>query len=357
MRLIKENSPYIFKDSSVKRMMLDVLIALIPVVIYSIIQFGLGAVSVLAISIVTMVILELLFVFLNNKPSYNGEKISLKEWIKNAKNKATINNIITPIISAVIYAMIMPAYTNWYIVLIGAISGIVLGKLLFGGLGGNIFNPAAVGRVVTMVCFADRIVYPNVNPLFGVDSFVGGTPLGVLANDINVINGDAIKNLFIGTVSGSMGEVSKMCILLGAIYLIVRRSADFRVMLSMVLSFAFVMLFAGIKVNDNAFMYMLYQVLSGGLLFGAIFMATDPVTSPTTRPGRITFGILIGVISALIRLIGAYPEGVAFAILIVNMFVPVIDYYKFSTNKYNYKHFVLWGVILALAIIIVIFGL
>lgn len=350
MRLIKENSPHINKNSSVKRMMLDVLIALIPVVIFAIYEFGFKAVSVLLISVCTMLVSEIVFVFLVNKKPYDGEKQKFKDRIKYAYSKATINNILTPIISGVIYAMIMPAGCSWYITFIGALSGIVLGKLVFGGLGANIFNPAAVGRVITMVCFASKMTYP------AVDAISGATPLGALANDIGVINFENIKNLLIGTVSGSMGEVSKICILAGGIYLIIRRSADFRVMLAVILSFAFVMFFGGIKSEANTMMYLLYQVLSGGLLFGAIFMATDPVTSPVTRPGRITFGILIGVISALIRLIGAYPEGVAFAILIVNMFVPVIDYYKWSTNKYSWKHFLLWGIILALCCVIVILG-
>lgn len=357
MRLIKENSPHINKDSSVKRMMLDVLIALVPVVVYSIVQFGFGAVSVLLISIASMLLCEFIFVFLTNKKPYDGTKQKFIDRIKYAKSKATINNILTPLISAVIFAMIMPAGVKWYYTLVGAVSGIVLGKLVFGGLGGNIFNPAALGRVITMVCFGSNIAYSAVTPLFGVDVMSGATPLGALANDLAVVNIDTIKNLFIGTVSGSMGEVSKVCILAGGIYLIIRRSADFRVMLSMILSFALVMLFAGIKLTDNSVIFMLYQVLSGGLLFGAIFMATDPVTSPVTRPGRITFGIMIGLISALIRLVGAYPEGVAFAILISNMFVPVIDYYKWSTNKYSWKHFLIWGLMIAIVVVIVIFGL
>lgn len=355
MRLIKENSPHINKDSSVKRMMLDVLIALVPVVIYAIVQFGMGAVKVLLVSIVTMLLSEVIFVFLVNKKPYDGSRVKFIERVKYAYSKATINNILTPLISAVIYAMIMPAGCSIYITFIGALSGIVLGKLVFGGMGGNIFNPAALGRVITMVCFGSSVVYPNVN-FGGIDAFSGGTPLGLLANDISVINLETIKNLFIGTVSGSMGEISKVCILIGGIYLIVRRSCDFRVVLSVILSFSLVMLFSGIKQNDNALLYMLYQVLSGGLLFGAIFMATDPVTSPVTRVGRITFGIMIGVISALIRLIGAYPEGVAFAILISNMFVPVIDYYKWSTNKYSWKHFLLWGLIMTIVIVVVIFA-
>lgn len=357
MRLIKENSPHINKNSSVRRMMLDVLIALIPVTIYAIVQFKLKALLVLVTSVLVMVICELIFVFLVNKEPYNGEKKKFGERIKYAYSKATINNIITPVISGVIYAMIMPASSKIYIVIIGAICGIVLGKLVFGGMGANIFNPAAVGRVIVMVCFGSDLVYESVTGIGGVDAIASGTPLVALAEDLSVVSIDAIKNLFIGTVSGSMGEVSKLCIIIGGIYLVLRKSADFRVILSTILSFTVLMLVASFKVSNTPVLYTLYQLLSGGLLFGAVFMATDPVTSPVTRPGRITFGIMIGVISALIRLIGAYPEGVAFAILISNMFVVVIDYYKWSTNKYSWKHILLWLIIIAIAILIIALAL
>ena len=357
MRLIKENSPHINKDSSVKRMMLDVLIALIPVVVYAIIQFKIKAVLVLVVSVAVMLICELVYVFLVSKEPFDGTKKKFSERVKHAYSKATINNIITPIISGVIYALIMPSTSKIYIVIIGAICGIVLGKLVFGGMGANIFNPAAVGRVIVMVCFGSDLVYESVKGLNGVDAIAGATPLVALAEDLSVVNIEMIKNLFIGTVSGSMGEVSKICIIVGGIYLVIRRSADFRVMVSTILSFAILMFVASFKASSTPVLYTLYQILSGGLLFGAIFMATDPVTSPVTRPGRITFGIMIGVISALIRLVGAYPEGVAFAILISNMFVVVIDYYKWSTNKYSWKHILLWTIIIALAILIIVLSL
>ena len=359
MKIIKENSPHIHKASSVKRMMIDVLIALGPISIFTIIQYRFKYLLVLALSVFTMLFMEALFCFLTVKKPVDGSKLSLKMRFLGLKERYTINNLLAPLISAVIYALILPSNIAWYIVIIGALFGITIGKLVFGGLGGNIFNPAAVGRVFVMVCFGSALGYLSVKGLSGVDVIASGTALAPLKEgNFSYITWPVIKNLFVGTVSGSFGETGKICILLGGIYLIIRKSADPRPMLAVIGSFMFVMLLAGIKISGvNPLMYMLYQTLSGGLLFGAVFMVTDPVTSPTTRPGRITFGILIGLVAAMIRLFGAYPEGVAFAILIVNMFVPVIDHYKWSSNKYSWKHFLIWGLILGLVSLVIVLAI
>ena len=352
MKILKENSPHIHKASSVKRMMIDVLIALAPVSIFAIIQYRFKYILPLLISVVTMLLMESLFCLLTREKKLDGTKQPFKD-------NYTINNILTELISDIIYTLILPSEIKWYIVLIGALFGIVVAKLLFGGLGGNIFNPAAAGRVFVMVCFGSATAYLTVKGLNGVDVFASGTALQAIKDgNFSYINWDTIKNLLIGTVPGSFGEVNKLAILAGGAYLIIRKSADPRPMLSMIVTFMLVMLLAGAKMGSvNPIQYMLYQTLSGGLLFGAIFMVTDPITSPTTRPGRITFGLLIGVIAALIRLFGAYPEGVAFAILIMNMFVPVIDYYKIATNKYTWKHFLVWGVILGIVSLVILLAL
>ena len=358
MKIVKNTAPYIRRSSSVQRMMLDVLIALIPVVIYAIVEFKLKAVVVLGVSIFVMLLSEFVFVFLTNQIPYDGEKHSFKERIKYAKSKASINNILAPLISAVIYAMIMPATYAWYQIAIGALAGITLGKLLFGGLGSNIFNPAAIGRIVTALCFGSIMKYADVTSINGAfDAVAGATPLAAMAEDLAIINWNSILSLLLGRASGSMGEICKVAILAGGIYLVIRKSADFRTMLATITIFMILMFVAGLKVSDNPLQYMLYQLLAGGLIFGSIFMVTDPVTSPVTRPGRITFGAMVAIIACLIRLFGAYPEGVAFAILISNCFVPVIDYYKWSTNKYSYKHAILWGLMVIIPALIIYFGM
>lgn len=357
MKIVKGNSPYIHRKSSVQRMMIDVLIALCPVVIFSLIQYGLKALMIIGISVVTMLLAEFVFVFIVNQDPYDGSKKTFKEKLKTAKSKASINNITAPLISAIIYAMIMPAGAKWYHIFIGSLSGMVFGKLLFGGLGSNIFNPAALGRIITVICFGGAMQYTNplINGTF--DAVASGTPLGVLALDNTVMNFESIKYLLLGLVPGSIGEICKVAIIAGFIYLIIRKSADFRPTLAMLVSFVIITFFAGLKSDINVFTFTIYEYLAGGLIFGACFMVTDPITSPVTRPGRITFGLCVGVITALIRYVGAYPEGVAFAILISNMLVPVIDYYKWSTNKYSYKHFILWGVLVAATSAVVYFAM
>ena len=346
MKLIKETSPYIHRKSSVKRMMVDVLIALLPVVIFAIAMNGWNALYVILLSLVTMIGAELVFVYLTKQDSYDGTKKKISEKIKTAYQKATINNITAPAISAIIYAMIMPAGANWYIVIIGALFGIVVGKLLFGGLGSNIFNPAAVGRVSVMICFGSDITY--------LDAVAGGTPLEQLGENLANINNYSLSDLFLGFIPGSMGEVSALLIILGAVYLLLRKSADWRPVVSMIATFMFVMLMTGFCIPEvNSFKFMLYQTLAGGLLFGAVFMITDPVTSPTTGPGRFTYGILVAILAAFIRILGAYPEGVAFAILLGNMLVPVIDYYKWQSNKITYKHIILWALLIIGSTIII----
>lgn len=350
MRLIKETSPYIHAKSSVKRMMVDVLIALLPIVVFAIVMNGFKALYVILLSLVTMIAAELVFVYLTKQEPYNGNKVTFKEKVKTAYSKATINNITAPAVSAIIYAMIMPAGANWYIVVVGALIGIVVGKLLFGGLGSNIFNPAALGRVSVMICFGSNITY--------LDAVAGGTPLEQLGESLSNINNYSLSDLFLGFIPGSMGEVSAVLILISGIYLLIRKSADFRPVLSMIITFMVLMLVAGIVLDDvNCFKFMLYQTLAGGLLFGAVFMITDPVTSPTSGPGRLTYGIIVAILSVLIRLLGAYPEGVAFSILLGNMLVPVIDYYKWQSSKISYKHIILWTLLILCSSLIIVFAI
>ena len=361
MKLIRETSPYIRRKANVSRMMLDVLIALLPVVVFAIIQNKMKAVSVILISVISMVLFELLCTMVIKWPE--GMKIKelfTKEGFKKLYSKYTINNILAPLISGIIYAMILPAGTNWYVVLVGSAVGMVIGKMLFGGLGSNIFNPAAVGRVFVGLCFGSQLVYP------GIDAFTGGTPLGMLADGLLNINkaigSYSILDLFLGKVPGSMGEVSALLILVGAGYLFARRSADFRPCVSMIGSFAIITLVVSlVAANSTVFTAIdslklfAYEILSGGLLFGAVFMVTDPVTSPTTKVGRIFYGVVVGSLTALIRYAGAYPEGVAFSILIANMFVPVIDHFLLgNNNKYNWKHAV--GLVASLSVVCLILG-
>lgn len=363
MKLIAKTAPYIRKPVSVKRMMVDVIIALLPIVLFACIQNGWNGVYIFLISVGTMVTAELICNIIIKWPKgMRVKELFSKEGFLRVKNEYTINNFTAPIISALIYALIMPAGCDGYVVFIGALFGILVGKMIFGGLGNNIFNPAATARVFVGICFGSRLTYNN----GGVDVSASGTPLAAIKGNLGMVgealNEYSLVDLFIGNIPGSMGEVCSLLIIISAIYLFVRRSADLRACLSMLLSFAIVSLTASIVVyfktenpSFNVLELFLYEMLSGGLLFGAVFMITDPVTSPTTKFGRVAFGFTAGIITALIRYCGAYPEGVAFSILLANMLAPTIDYLmRGRSNSYSLKQAL--GLAVALVIVCLIVG-
>ena len=342
MRLVAQTAPYIRKNVSVGRMMLDVLVALFPITLFSMIQNGWKGIYVFLISIVTMLFFELFIHMLIKWPKdMKIKELFTKEGFKKVFETYSINNIYAPLISAIIYSLILPANTAPYVVFIGATFGIVIGKMVFGGLGQNIFNPACAGRIFVSICFPLSYTNSGTN----LDLVSGATPLastngGKLASFGNY----SLLDLFIGNRPGSMGEVCILLILVGAIYLLIRRSADFRAMLGYIFAFSFVMLIAsityyfGVSKEKSVMEMWLYQILSGGMIFAGVFMITDPVTSPTSKFGRVYYAALAGMITALIRICGSYPEGAAFSILIMNMFTPCIDYFmRGKPNRYTWK--------------------
>jgi Na+-translocating ferredoxin:NAD+ oxidoreductase subunit D len=356
MEIIKETSPHIRRKDDLKGMMLDVIIALLPVIVFALIVYQWAAVRNLLIPLAVMTLSEAVFVFLKAKAPYDGARHSLKENWGRFKAAYTINNFLVPSVSALIFGLIMPASTDpagmiYFALIMGSLFGIIIGKLVFGGTGQNIFNPAAVGFVFSKLCFGSKYVYAT-NAFYDVAA--GGTALG---------GGEySLLNLFIGYVPGAIGEGCKIAILLGLVYLLARRAADWRVVLGYLGSFALLTLLAGAiywagGTLSSAWDYTLRQLLSGGLLFGAVYMATDPVTMPVNRPGRFIYGIILGVSTILIRLFGALPEGVAFSILIGNVFAPVCDYYKWATNKYDWKNLLAMGSLLFVAGLIIVWAL
>ena len=343
MKLVPQSAPYIRKNVSVGRMMMDVIIALSPVVIFALIQNGWKATSVVLTSVLTMVFFELLaHMFIKWPKDMKFKELFTSAGFKKVYETYTINNILAPVISGLIYAMIMPAGCSWYVVFTGAVFGIIIGKMVFGGLGSNIFNPAAVGRIFVAICFGSKLgeAY-KAQTAYNVT--VGATPLGVVKGNIGNLGGYSLLDAFIGNVPGCMGEVSVICILVGAIYLFIRRSADLRAALGYLLSFAALMLVASISYvgkfgTGNVGEIWLYQLFTGGVMFAAVYMITDPVTSPTSKFGRVLHGAIAGSITVLIRLSGAYPEGAAFSILIANAIAPAIDYLmRGKRNTYTWK--------------------
>ena len=364
MTIIKESAPHLRRKASVTRMMSDVLIALAPTLIFSFIVYPLKTLVFYLISVAIMEAAEFVYVGLKNMMPADGKKHTFKEkFIYAYKGKYNQNNVLTAAISAIIFTLIMPAGAPIYAVIIGALAGIVFGKLVFGGLGSNIFNPAAVGMVFAKICFGSQYATPTSNWFVKVpDAVAGATPLGgtdgAIYNAINNMSQYGLKALVLGQVPGTLGEVYVITILVGAIYLLIRRSADIRVMLPYLGLFALLSLVAGLSIfavdgTTNPIRFTLYYCLTGGVLFGGVFMLTDPVTSPINSPSRIIYAMIAAVSTIFIRLFAALPEGVGFSILIANMIAVVLDHYEWSNPRYTWKKFLTMGLLVVIPALII----
>ena len=354
MIISKESAPHLRKKSSVTRMMVDVLIALAPTLIFAFAVYHIYAISTYLISLFCMVGSEFIYVGLRNMMPKDGQKHSFKEkFIYAYKGKFNQNNVLTSAISAVIFTLIMPVAMKLpngtiippiYPAIVGSLVGIWFGKLVFGGTGSNIFNPAAVGMVFAKLCFGGTYLTYIDNWFYKLPSAAAGaTPLGL-------INGGAYSNfgaypltsLLFGQIPGTVGEVFKITIIIGLIYLLIRQSIDWRIVVSYFGTFILLVLIAGLAVFSkdkatNPALFALYSLLSGGVLFGGVFMLTDPVTSPINAPSRMMYGIIAAVLTVFIRLFAALPEGVAFSILIANMLAAFLDHYEWSSARYTWK--------------------
>lgn len=302
-RLIVSGSPHIHTGSSVKSRMWGVVIALLPALAFSLYAFGIGALVVIAVSVLGCVLTEYL----------------IQRYL--IKGELTITNG-SAVITGLLLAMNLPSNLPVWIVLIGCVVAIGLGKYAFGGLGQNIFNPAILGRVFLLISFPQQMTswpLPMVNRASYLDATTGATILGKMKLNELVPDNVDLMGAFMGQMGGSLGEMCGLAILLGGAYLLVRRIISWHIPVSIIATVALFSWCAGIN--------PLVSILSGGVLLGAVFMATDYVTSPMTHKGMVLYGVMIGVITMIIRLWGAYPEGVSFAILIMNGFTPLINKY------------------------------
>ncbi|MBU0952514.1 MAG: RnfABCDGE type electron transport complex subunit D [Elusimicrobia bacterium] len=266
-------SPHIRSEKTIRHVMLDVLFALLPSVIAGVIFFGKDSLLIVSTSVLFCCLTEIVF-----------EKI--------AKRKNTINDL-SAVVTGIIFSLTLPASAPLWIVACGAVFAILIGKQFFGGIGHNPFNPALIARAFVQLSWSKEIA---------------GIPASLEITKFN---------MFLGNMPGALGEVSKIAIIAGALYLIFRRQITLHAPLSLVVT----VVLLSIVTRNNP----LFQVLTGGLLLGAVFMATDPVTTPVSGNGKIIFGIGCGLLTMLIRLKGAFPEGIYYSILIMNMFTPVID--------------------------------
>ncbi len=314
-KLIVSLSPHVHGGDSVQKNMYGVLIALVPAFIASLLLFGLGALVVTATSVAACVFFEW----------------AIAKYIMKKETTTICDG--SAILTGVLLAFNMPSNLPLWIVVIGALFAIGVCKMTFGGLGNNLFNPALAGRAFLLLSFPVQMTtWPVSGQLTSyLDAETAATPLSLMSQ---AIHGDASAlsqlpsawELFIGQNGGCIGEVSAIALLIGLVYMLFKRIITWHIPVSIL---ATVFIFGSIMHIADPTKYVdgLTQLLSGGLMLGAVFMATDYVTSPMTHKGMIIYGVCIGLLTVIIRLFGAYPEGMSFAILIMNAFTPLINTY------------------------------
>lgn len=322
-KLIVSLSPHVHSGDSVKKNMYWVVVALVPALLCSFISFGVGAIITTAISVGACVFFEW---FIN------------KFMLKNPKCTICDGSAI---LTGILLAFNMPSNIQPWIIVIGALFAIGVVKMTFGGLGCNLFNPALAGRAFLLISFpVDMTTWPNPGQGFGayLDAETGATPLSLMKAAFKT--GDpkmleqlpSLQDMWLGNTGGCLGEVCAAALVFGLIILLVKKVITWHIPISIILTVA---VFSGLLnlANPQAYANPLAELLSGGLLLGAVFMATDYVTSPMSKKGQLVYGVAIGVLTVIIRTYGAYPEGMSFAILIMNAFTPLIN------NKFKPKRF------------------
>ncbi|MDD4569697.1 MAG: RnfABCDGE type electron transport complex subunit D [Tepidanaerobacteraceae bacterium] len=295
-RLITTSSPHLHSGENISRIMFSVAIALLLPTFAGIYFFGFRALSLVVITSLAAMLTEAIFQKLRNKP------IAISDG--------------SALVTGMLLALNLPPGLPYWMAVVGAVVAISLGKQIYGGLGSNPFNPALIGRVFLMITFTTPMT-TWINP---VDGTTGATPLSLMK--MQGLQTDYAKML-IGNIGGSLGETSALLIIIGGIYLIYKGYVDWRIPASFLGSVAVLSGFLG---QDPIF-----HLLSGGLMLGAFFMATDMVTTPLSKLGKIIFGIGAGLFTVLIRVYGGYPEGVSFSILLMNAFTPLIN--RFTVPK------------------------
>lgn len=342
-----DNGPHMKDDNTTSKMMKNLFIALLPIIIFSYIKNGLmpyidnninllesfRPLFLIIISAFTSLIIEALWcrIILKKKPrKYQKDSYAL--------------------FPGIFLALVLPLYTPYYIAMIGAAFATIFGKLIFGGFGKNIFNPALTGRMLVTFVFANAIInsggFLNGNEIDAVSS---ATPLSTTTNAIGnystlVKPFGSLWNFFIGFIPGSLGETSALLCLIALIYLLIKRVVSWRIPVIYISTVFIITYIIGIS-NGFGIWYPLFHILSGGLMFGAIFMATDPVSSPTIPSSKVFYAIGLGLLTIFFRFLTIYPEGVAWSILIMNFFSIGIDW-LFSKGRFDMKKIIIPFIIL-----------
>ena len=311
-------SPHIHGKVTTEKLMYGVVLALLPAVFTSVFFFGTGAIIVIATSVISCILFEYLI-----------QRFILKKNLSVNDGSALVTGLLL--------ALNLPSNIPLLPVIIGSLVAIGVAKMTFGGLGNNPFNPALVGRVFMLISFPVQMTSWPIPAGFSTgytDAATGATPLAIIKEGLN--NGESISqlmdkvptslNMLLGNMSGSIGEISALALLIGMVYMLFKKIITWHIPVSIIGSIAvFTALLWIIDPESNA--DPLFHILAGGVLIGAIYMATDYVTSPMNPKAMLIYGCGIGVITVIIRVWGAYPEGISFAILIMNAFVPLMNTY------------------------------
>lgn len=325
---IVSSSPHVRSKDTTTNLMRDVVIALIPATLVGFYVFGLAAVFTVLLAVASAVFFEFIY------QKYTTGKVMIHDYSAAVTGLLLGLNLpaALPILPNAVDGTTMVSFLVPFAVpILGSLFAIIVVKQLFGGIGNNFMNPALGARAFLIVSFADHMTtWPIVTPVFakimGADAVSGATVLGMLKEGYEIQ--PSVLDTFIGTVSGSIGEISALALLIGGIYLIAKKVISYRIPAYFIGTVAiFVSLYTAFSGQGFDLNFVGYQLFSGGLMIGAFFMATDYVTSPMTSKGQIIFAIGCGVITSLIRLFGGYPEGVSFAIIIMNLTVPLINRY------------------------------
>lgn len=290
--LIVSDSPHLRSNESVRRTMLDVIIALLPATIGSIYFFGMNALMLVLVTIISAVVFEAAFQKLFKRPVRIGD--------------------LSAVVTGLLLALNLPATAPWWVAVFGSGFAIIIVKEFFGGVGQNFMNPA-LGARAALVASWPGIMTNYVNP----DGMSVATPLTILKEGGSL---PSIERMVVGNIGGVIGETSVILLLIGAAYLLIRKVIDWKIPVLYIATTAIVVLLLGESIDD-----MIYHILGGGLIIGAFFMATDYASSPVTPVGRIIFGVGCGLLTALIRVLGGMPEGVSYSILLMNVATPVIE--------------------------------
>lgn len=300
--IIVSGTPHVRSKESIQSIMRDVVIALIPASVMGIYYFGIKALMLIIVSIVSSVVFE-----------WGYEKI--------LKKPVTISDF-SAILTGLLLALNLPATASWWVPVVGSFIAIVIAKQFYGGLGQNFINPALIGRAFLVAAYPTQTTGAAfATGRMVVDASTYATPLAELKAGTAIVNADAIKNALIGNIGGTIGETCAIALIIGGIYLLIKHVISWRIpVVYIVVVFILTSLMRG-----NGFLGGVYEIFCGGLMLGAIFMATDYVTSPISAKGQIIFAIGCGILTSLIRVYGGYPEGVSYSILIMNLAVPLID--------------------------------